>query len=121
MADGSSKPVEALVIGDSTLGGAVTACMQFSGRNNPLFNYRGVLVSGSHAVLEDGRWVRVGASKQAQFVAPHAPALFCFSCEQHRVFVNGVTFADYDETDGSALDLFHRVSLSELNRLQTAA
>ncbi len=102
MADGAAKPVEQIRVGDNTRGGIVTMTMVFSA-SGPIFNYRGVVVHGSHAVLEDGHWKRVARADQAQPLdeveAANVDQLFVFDTTEHRIFTNGVTFADYSEVD----------------------
>jgi hypothetical protein len=68
LADGTWKAVEDLDLGDETmLGGEVTAVGRAFA--DDLFSYKGILVAGGHAVLEDGCWLRVEESGLAQAAA----------------------------------------------------
>jgi hypothetical protein len=62
MHDGSFKPVEQVDIGDTvSVGGKVFATGKFLIDN--LYEYKGIQVSGTHMVKEDGKWTRVENSK----------------------------------------------------------
>ncbi len=102
MIDGSTKPVEDIHVGDRTRGGEVTMTMVFSA-SGPIFNYRGVVVHGSHAVLENGRWKRVANADDARQLdedeAAKVKQVFVFDTTEHRIFANEVIFADYSEVD----------------------
>ncbi|WP_229266831.1 hypothetical protein [Leptospira sp. severe_002] len=89
MADGSTKRVEQLKMGDETLLGG-----QVLGRGevlaSDLYSYRGTTLNGRHAVFEDGRWVRVENSSLATrldvppaTVYPVVTANHLLVCEQY--------------------------------------
>lgn len=96
MADGSKKVMKDIVLGDETKGGKVYSVRHAVAGDR--FNYMGVGVTGTHAVLEDGEWIRVGTSKNAKPVS--GEGLICsIVTTGHRIYSNGVTFADEWETD----------------------
>lgn len=122
MLDNSEKNIEDVKIGDATVGGRVTAVMVFDGYNSTLYDYMGVKVSGSHAVYEDGVWKRVCEARNGRKLGDHAPTLYCFCCEKHRIVIGDVLFADYEETEpGKVIDVYHRMSLAQLNQAITSA
>ncbi|MEW6451911.1 MAG: hypothetical protein AB1490_14740 [Pseudomonadota bacterium] len=104
MADGSTKPVEQLKMGDETLLGG-----QVLGRGEviatDLYSYRGTTLNGRHAVFEDGRWVRVENSSLATLldvppatVYPVVTANHLLVCEQYIC----ADLAEMDEDIGAA-------------------
>ena len=65
MEDGTeTKLIEELVLGDRILGGG-TILGRGEGFAETLYSYKNTLVTGSHAVFEDGKWIRVEESEHA--------------------------------------------------------
>jgi hypothetical protein len=58
MADGSTKEIKNIQLGDQTKGGEVTGVFQFKA-SDEIHDYKGVTVAGSHYVKEDGRFIMV--------------------------------------------------------------
>ena len=105
MADGTYKAIDDVKIGESLkVGGVVHAKIQARlDTNTPIYDYDGVLVTGSHAVLEDGKWVRVEFSQKAVEVDENVDFVYNLSNELHLIEIAGVCFADYEETDNFSL------------------
>eukprot|EP00698_Gefionella_okellyi_P006068 TRINITY_DN15536_c0_g1_i1.p1 TRINITY_DN15536_c0_g1~~TRINITY_DN15536_c0_g1_i1.p1 ORF type:complete len:282 (-),score=52.31 TRINITY_DN15536_c0_g1_i1:85-930(-) len=126
MSDGSESKIEDLRIGDVTEGGPVTAIQSFLlSDSDELYVYRdAAVVTGAHAVLEDGKWIRVAESRMTK----HAPAsvretatvVYCFSCVSHRIYVGDTVFADFAEVDAPGLvNVCHKLAIAELNKTTT--
>ena len=98
MADGSNKIIKDIQLGDETRGGIVESVRTAITGQNTLYRYCGVVVTGSHAVKEDGKWVRVENSNYAEPI-PGTSVVYSLVTTGHRVYVNHVTFADEHETD----------------------
>jgi len=96
MADGSEKRIAEISLGDETKGGVVVSTRQAVSNN--LFDYKGVGVTGSHAVLDDEQWKRV---KDANDVSRLAGVFKIYSIvtSGHRIYVGDLTFADELEHD----------------------
>ena len=78
----------------------VTATMRCLAAGVPLYTYEGVVVSGEHLVLEDGKWVYVEhSSKSIPFVGPNPELIYCFNTTDHRVPIGQTVFADYEEIE----------------------
>jgi len=96
MADGSTKAIEQVDLGDKVAkGGKVFATGKFLVEN--LHDYKGVKVSGSHMVSEDGNWVRVEDSKHGKPLGDDEHTVYVFGSENRRILINGITFTDYFE------------------------
>lgn len=67
MKDGSKKSVEDLELGDETLGGGKVHGIAKALSDN-LYKYKNTIVSGGHAVFENGYWTRVEHSLLAKKV-----------------------------------------------------
>jgi hypothetical protein len=98
MADGSTKPVEQVDLGDEVAeGGSVFAVGKFL--NTELYDYKGVKVSGSHMVNEDGVWMRVKDTKHGKSLGNDLNTVYVFGSENRRILINGILFTDYFEVN----------------------
>ena len=96
MADGSTKPVEQVDLGDEIAeGGKVFAAGRFL--TEELHDYEGIKVSGSHMVNEDGTWVRVRDSEKGKPLGDDEHTVYVFGAENRRILINGILFTDYFE------------------------
>jgi hypothetical protein len=96
MADGSQKAVELVDIGDEVaVGGKVFATGKFLIDN--LYDYKGVQVSGTHMVKEDGVWTRVENSKHGESLGNEDAIVYVFGNENRRIMIDGIEFTDYFE------------------------
>jgi hypothetical protein len=78
----------------------VTATMQCLAAGVPLYTYEGVVVSGEHLVLENGKWKYVkDTSKSIPFMGPNPRVIYCFNTTDHRVPIGQTIFADYEEIE----------------------
>jgi|TARA_R110000796_G_scaffold9388_4_gene32024 hypothetical protein len=98
MADGSFKAVEQVDIRDEVaVGGFVFATGKFLIED--LFEYKGIKVSGTHMVKEDGTWTRVSDSKHGKSLGDDEHIVYVFGSEFRRIIINGIEFTDYFEID----------------------
>ena len=96
MADGSTKPVEQVDLGDEVAeGGSVFAVGKFL--NTELYDYKGVKVSGSHMVNEDNVWMRVKDTKHGKSLGDDLNTVYVFGSENRRILINDILFTDYFE------------------------
>jgi hypothetical protein len=100
MEDGSVKPVECIDTMDRTAaGGTVTGIGKIL--SDDIYSYCGISVAGSHAVCEDGVWLRVRDSEKAEKIDIGTVPVYAINNIQHRLLINGITFADYGEVTDS--------------------
>jgi len=98
MADGSTKAIEQVDLGDNVAkGGKVFATGKFLVEN--LHDYKGIKVSGSHMVSEDGNWVRVEDSKHGKALGDDEHTVYVFGAENRRILINDILFTDYFEVN----------------------
>ena len=92
MADGTTKAIETIDVGEHTRGGIVQSTM----KNLPekIYDYKGVKVSGSHYVMEDGQFVTVGSSKHGIETEMHE-VVYNFIVSEYRIFIKGIEFGAY--------------------------
>lgn len=113
MADGSMMPINKIMVGDETRGGKVLGTTR--GVATEFYWYDGVLLTAKHAVKENGQWVRVEDSENGRQFKYLTEVVCNLITEKHRIWANGIEFADFYETDlYEALDLTE--SLAEMNK-----
>ena len=96
MFDGSKKPVEKVDLGDNVaIGGKVFAVGRFL--NTELYDYKGIKVSGSHMVNEDGTWLRVKDTKHGKSLGDGLNTVYVFGSENRRILIDDILFTDYFE------------------------
>jgi len=83
-------------IGDEVaVGGKVFATGKFLIDN--LYEYKGIQVSGTHMVKEDGVWTRVENSKHGVSLGDDDAIVYVFGNENRRIIIDGIEFTDYFE------------------------
>lgn len=98
MKDGTFKPICEVDLDDETRGGTVESIRVSKVSDGSMFNYKGVLVTGYHAVKEGDRWVRIKDSLFGEAI-PGDETVFSIATSEHRVFVNNIEFSDELEHD----------------------
>ena len=107
MANGIQKAIEDIQLNDKLEGGGrVFALGQFL--NDEIFDYKGVLVSGSHLVKENGKWLRVRDSDLASPHSHEVHKVYVLGTENHVIEIQGITFSDYFEAHTQELLLEHQ-------------
>ena len=94
MADGSTKEIKNIQLGDATKGGEVTGVFQFKA-SDEIHNYKGVIVAGSHYVKEDGEFIMVKDSPLSIKI-DKIPVVYSLDTTGRRIFINDIEFADYN-------------------------
>jgi hypothetical protein len=94
MANGSSKEIKNIQLGDQTKGGEVTGVFQFKA-SNEIYDYKGVTVAGSHYVKEDDKFIMVKDSPLAVKI-DKIPVVYSLDTTGRRIFINDIEFADYN-------------------------
>ena len=96
MLDGTKKPVEQVDLGNEVaVGGKVFAVGRFL--NTELYDYKGIKVSGSHMVNEDGTWLRVRDTKHGKSLGDDLNTVYVFGSENRRILIDDILFTDYFE------------------------
>mgnify|MGYP001244085332 CR=1 FL=1 len=100
-------------IGDNCF---VKSVMKFESKYNEMFEYKNIIVSGSHEVLEQGKWVRVSQSKIANILSYHKPFIYCLETSTGEIPIRGIRFKDfYESTDKQLLNKYYTLFRDYLN------
>jgi len=95
MSNGTEKAIGEIKLGETTLGGKVLAIKTSYAEG--IYNYKGILVTGSHAVLHNGVWMRISETDATP--KSYNGIVHNLVTENHRIFSGNVEFADELETD----------------------
>lgn len=102
MAHGKEMAIERIKVGDKCLDGGVVKAIG-KAISDDVFDYKGVMVTGSHAVVEDGIWKRVKDTKHAKKIIPvEFREVYYLSNRNHLILIGNTVFADYEELDNSS-------------------
>lgn len=112
--NGVKQAIKDIKLGSYIDGGVVFSTRQSITEDGTRYNYKGVTVTGSHAVLEDGEWKRVEDTRYAVPING-AGIVYSLVTSSHRIFIDGIEFADEHETDMYET-LTMDQSIQELNR-----
>jgi hypothetical protein len=98
MADDSKKKIIDIDIRDNIkIGGFVFATGKFL--VNDIYDYKGIKVSGSHLVQENGNWLKVKDSKISKLVSTDDTIVYTLGSENRRILINDTLFTDYFDID----------------------
>ena len=109
MANGSTKKIKEIQLGDNTKGGEVTGVFQFKATDE-IHDYKGVTVAGSHYVKEDGKFIMVQDSPISVKI-DKIPVVYSLDTTGRRIFIKDIEFADYNG-DGIAKGFLHNAGLN---------
>jgi hypothetical protein len=113
MHDGSKTRIQDIRLGDHMKDGGEVYFIAQS-YSSDIYLYNGILVTGSHAVFENGQFIRIKdslMSSKVNFAVDQV--VYMLSNENHLMISNGILFSDYDETND--LSLTDDDSLVKLN------
>ena len=112
MADGTEKAISLIELGDMTKGGRVFGTHKFFGGPNG-YNYNGVILSGTHWVVENGRVMDVKDSVLAKKVSYVPDYWYSLTTEDNRIWANDVEFYDEGCMDFTSLNKYAQALINK--------
>ena len=98
MADGSKKKIIDIELKDNiAIGGFVFATGKFL--ITDLYDYKGIKVSGTHMVNEEGIWKEVKDTKHGKSLGNDEHVVYTLGTEKRRILINNILFTDYFEVE----------------------
>jgi hypothetical protein len=98
LADGTMKTISQIALGDILEDGAtVVSKMRLNADKVQMYNLYGIIVSGTHVVKYQGKWIKMANHPDATQVHYLKPYIYCLNTTSKRLMINGVTFTDWDE------------------------
>jgi len=127
ISNGEIKYVSDIKLGDELENcGKVTAIIKMVGKDIKLFNLKGIYVSGTHLVEEDGVWKSVSKDSRANITTIESDILYCFNTTSHNIPVfspelsKAIIFRDWEEIaddDEKGQYIWNYLILKKLNNL----
>jgi len=110
LADGTSRPIHQLVLGQELAKGSIVeGILVLEGTATPLFSLEGIRVSGSHLVKgTTGQWHSVEKDPRAHSISDRADRLYCLNTSNQLIPVlttkgELLLFRDWEEIDSRDL------------------
>lgn len=99
MFDKSFKPFHKLMLGDVLLDGSiVTTKFTLDAKNLDIYNLFGIMVSGTHKVKYNNKWIDVEKHPDATLATNNMDGIICcLNTSTKRININGIEFSDWDE------------------------
>ena len=113
MLDGTTKQIMDIKLGEHTKGGIVLATMSALPSN--IYDYKGVMVTGSHWVMEDGQFVCVENSKHG-VLTDIIDYVYCLQTSENRIWVNDIEFGDYESATGEQWAPHYETMINTINK-----
>ena len=113
MANGTEKEITSINVGEETKGGTVEAKLEFMPHN--IYDYKGVKVSGSHWVMEDGQFTEIENSKHGVLTDMIEP-VYNFITSKHRIFIKGVEFGGFYSQDPNNYEPYFKQEKIKINK-----
>ena len=113
MADGTEKEISLIKLNEYTKGGRVDSTMQFL--HQTIYDYKGVKVSGTHWVNEEGQFIEVENSKYG-ILTDQIELVYSLITSEHRIFINDIEFADYLQVSDEEWEPYYKLVKDNLNK-----
>jgi hypothetical protein len=110
MQDGSMKSIISINPGDILNGNnLVTAKMALESAGQQMYNIDGTIVSGTHKIKHNDRWVSVSKHPNSKLLPYYEPPLiYCLNTSSKRITINGEIYLDWDELFGDDIETILR-------------
>lgn len=105
--DGTFKQIKDIHIGDNLLSfkhsnnhikNTVTSIFKVDASLSKMYSLEGILVSDSHLVKYNEKWIRVSSHPSAKKVAFYdKPFLYCLNTNEKTILIGNTLFSDWDE------------------------
>lgn len=96
MHDGTTKEIKYIKIGDKIKGNTVKGKLYIKPHFAKTYKYNDTIVSGSHMVFENNKWVRIEDSTKGVPFSKFTE-LYCILTSNNTIYINGTKFRDYQE------------------------
>ena len=94
----------------------VIGIIKLSSNGVEMYNYNGTIVSGSHLINENGKWLRVEDSHMSYKIKYNKKYIYCLSTSNARLSIKNQIYADYIETTNkNTLNYMFNLILNNLN------
>jgi len=116
MNNGVCKTISEIEVGEKINGNnLITAKIVVETKGSVMYNLNGVMVSDSHVVKYNNKWVRVDEHPLAVKIEQYSePYLYCINVENKVIEINGNVFTDWDEIYDDELEKIKNVKIKNV-------
>jgi len=116
MKNGTSKIISEVELGERLINNnLITSKIVVESKGSVIYNLNNVLVSDSHMVKYENKWIRVDEHPNAIRIEQYnEPYLYCINTENKIIEINNVVFSDWDEIYDDDLDKIKNVKIKNL-------
>jgi len=116
MNNGICKPISEIEVGEKSTGNhLITAKIIVETKGSIMYNLNGVIVSDSHIVKYNNKWMRVDEHPSAIKIEQYdEPYLYCINTENKVIEINGNVFTDWDEIYDDELEKIKNVKIKNV-------
>lgn len=106
MYDGDTRKIIDIKAGDVLADGTkITATFKIDRHGSRMFSLGGVIVSDSHLVKYNDKWIYVKDHCEAIEIHGYKePYIYCLNTSSKEIMLNGLQFLDWDDLHGDSLD-----------------
>ena len=111
------KKISEIEAGDIFADGTkVTAKMKLGLFNTKMFSLQGIIVSESHQVKYNNKWILVREHPEAiEIYGYNEPFIYCLNTSSKLIVLNGVEFLDWDELYDASLERVLNICVSRMS------
>ena len=114
--DNSTIKIKNIKVGDILKDNTeVTGVIKIRSNGVEMYNYKDIIVSGSHLINEDGKWLRIEDSRLSYKINYKKKYIYCLSTSTAKISIKNQIYADYIETTNK--ELLHYMYNLILNKL----
>jgi len=116
MKNGTSKIISEVELGERLINNnLITSKIVVESKGSVIYNLNNVVVSDSHMVKYENKWIRVDEHPNAIRIEQYnEPYLYCINTENKIIEINNVVFSDWDEIYDDDLDKIKNVKIKNL-------
>jgi hypothetical protein len=116
MNNGTYKTIHELQVGEKNAGNyLITAKILVETNGSVMYNLNDVIVSDSHLVKYNNKWMRVDEHPHAVKIEEYdEPYLYCINTENKLIEINGNIFTDWDEIYDDELEKIKNVKIKNV-------
>lgn len=116
MNNGSIKTINEMQVGEKMYGNnLITAKIVVETKGSIMYHLNGVIVSDSHLVKYNNKWVRVDQHPDAVKIEQYSePYLYCINTENKVIEINDTIFTDWDEIYDEELEKIKNVKIKNI-------
>jgi hypothetical protein len=116
MNNGIYKTISEIEVGEKIHGNnLISAKIVVETKGSVMYNLNGVIVSDSHLVKCNDKWVRVDEHPDAVKIEQYSePYLYCINSENKVIEINGNVFTDWDEIYDDELEKIKNVKIKNV-------